>query len=358
VVIRRSSAREIDALIGRLDASGAVDREGAIARLRVIGARAVPRLIDAVAGGSNRTRLAAIQALEGLRDPRGVTPLLRALDDRDPLVAAAAASALSPHLGTASEPRIIDTLTTVILDAQRDARARRAALASLAVLGAETIHPILERLGSIGPIDESVRRLAEEYDTTGRATIDLPGDPADLRRMLGRSGGQMSIVDLHRIVTAVRGCEAKDVARRAEWMTARAVAHQILAGRGSRVALYDLRETLEGADGPLPVEFLAAVEAVGDVECAAAMAGTYARACAASGASDWWARHLATAFRAIVRRERITRRDPALQRAARRWPEAVKDLMGRPRPTQKPQTQNPRTQTREPANRRTQNPRT
>src|SRR3990167_8946536 len=40
-----------------------------------------------------------------------------------------------------------------------------------------------------------------------------------------------------------------------------------LADRGSRLALYDVRETLETVPGPLPVEFLSALTAVGDVSC-------------------------------------------------------------------------------------------
>ena len=46
-------------------------------------------------------------------------------------------------------------------------------------------------------------------------------------------------------------------------MTARAAAHQVLAARGSTVALYDLRETVESGE-PAPVEMLAALEVIGD----------------------------------------------------------------------------------------------
>ncbi len=46
VVIRASSGKEVDALVGDLSSPSAVARDGAVARLTVIGARAVQRLLD------------------------------------------------------------------------------------------------------------------------------------------------------------------------------------------------------------------------------------------------------------------------------------------------------------------------
>ena len=57
-----------------------------------------------------------------------------------------------------------------------------------------------------------------------------------------------------------------------EWTTARAAAHVALAQRGSRLALYDLRESLERA-APLPVEFLTALSLIGDASCLEPIAG-------------------------------------------------------------------------------------
>jgi hypothetical protein len=45
MVIRSSSARQVDALIDHLRDGSPVQRETAIARLRVIGARALDRLV-------------------------------------------------------------------------------------------------------------------------------------------------------------------------------------------------------------------------------------------------------------------------------------------------------------------------
>ena len=97
---------------------------------------------------------------------------------------------------------------------------------------------------------------------------------------------------------------------------ARAAAHVALAHRGSRLAVYDLRESLESADAPLPVEFLAALTLVGDRSCLEPIAAAYAHA---RGGHAWWRQHLADAFRAIAARERITRRNAVMKKIEKRW---------------------------------------
>ena len=84
---------------------------------------------------------------------------------------------------------------------------------------------------------------------------------------------------------------------------ARESAHLALATRGSRLALYDLRESLETADARLPVELLAALSAVGDAACLAAIAAAHGRS-----RDAWWRAHLAEACHAIMKIEK-------------RWPE-------------------------------------
>ena len=63
-----------------------------------------------------------------------------------------------------------------------------------------------------------------------------------------------------------RAAEAGAV-RRGEWMRARGGRHVALAARGSRLAVCDLRESLESRGRRLPVEFLAALALVGDRSC-------------------------------------------------------------------------------------------
>ena len=97
----------------------------------------------------------------------------------------------------------------------------------------------------------------------------------------------------------------------------RGALHQALALRGSRIALYDLRETLDRSDGPLPSPFLGALQTIGDDSCLEPLAGAFSRA----GSDARWQHQLAQAFREIVKRERITKRHSALRRALAKAPE-------------------------------------
>jgi HEAT repeat protein len=111
-------------------------------------------------------------------------------------------------------------------------------------------------------------------------------------------------------------------------MGARAAAHVALATRGSRLAVYDLREALEAAREPLPVEFLAALTLAGDASCLEPIAAAYARA-AGDHADAWWPRHLADAFQSIVSREGLTRRHAVVKKIEKRWPDALRALWQR-----------------------------
>ena len=114
--------------------------------------------------------------------------------------------------------------------------------------------------------------------------------------------------------------------RREEWRALRGAAHQALAARNSRLALYDLRDSLLEPDR-LPVAFLAALEEIGDATCLETLAAAYE---ASSRSGDaWWREHVAAAFRAIMHREGLTRRHAAVKRTMARWPEAAADLIGR-----------------------------
>jgi len=100
-------------------------------------------------------------------------------------------------------------------------------------------------------------------------------------------------------------------------------AHLALAKRGSRIALYDLREWLETARQPLPVESLAALSLIGDASCLEPIAKAYARS-----RDEWWRQHLTDAFRTIIERERITKRKAVMKKIEKKWPEAFRRLAG------------------------------
>ena len=89
--IRKSSAASIDALAADLTSESAVTREAAIARLTVIGPRAVESLVAVVeqpGEGRHGPRAAALRALEALGDARALDAALRAPPDADAGVAA------------------------------------------------------------------------------------------------------------------------------------------------------------------------------------------------------------------------------------------------------------------------------
>ena len=79
--IKASSARQIEALIADLASDRADTREAAVARLTVIGARAVDRLLLVLeSDASSAARAAALRALEAIADARALDGVLEAID--------------------------------------------------------------------------------------------------------------------------------------------------------------------------------------------------------------------------------------------------------------------------------------
>lgn len=344
MVIRASSGRQIDQLVADLGSDRAVTRDTAIARLTVFGSRAVNRLVEAA--GADRppaTRIAALRALDAIGDPRGL-PAARtaALDPTsDPLSATAAIALLRGFLLGAEAVATTDVLTGLALDRARPDQVRVAAVQALAELPAATVEPIWAHLREdpsaavAAQIPAPGARTPRKIDDEELLAGVLPDTPDMARAALARAGRTAPLAVLQGVVDRVREREGgEDGTRRDQWRRVRGAAHLALAERGSRLALYDLKETLSGADAALPVEFLAALGMVGDASCLEAIAAAHGRATATLGEADWWQEHLVDAFRAIVKRERLTRRHAALKRIARRWPAALAHLLARPtRPT-------------------------
>ena len=137
--------------------------------------------------------------------------------------------------------------------------------------------------------------------------------------MLGRGGNGPALPVLVRLVDRIREREsAEPPNQRAAWTAARALAHLVLARRRSRVALYDLRDWLEQTSDPLPVEALAALSLIGDASCLEPITSSYVRSNDA-----WWKDRLTDVFRAIVERERLTRRHGKIKRIEKRWKPAL-----------------------------------
>jgi HEAT repeat protein len=278
VSIRVSSARQIAALLDDLGAATDTTRETAIARLTVIGGRAVERLITlSQSNTSSSARVGALRALEAIGDPRALAPALRALADSDAAIAIAAIGVARRFLKGASGVKAVDRLTAVALDRARADDVRVAALRALRALDASTLKPLLKSLADDPVVEASAR-------------------PAAAR------GAEMPLAEL---LTGV------ETARDRQRPAARAAAHLALAKRGSRIALYDLREWLDAAREPLPADALTALSLVGDASCLEPIAKAWSRT------RD---QRLLEAFARIIKRERLTRRNAVVRRIEERWP--------------------------------------
>jgi hypothetical protein len=339
VSIQRSSASEIAHLVAALGAdapASAVGRDTAVARLRVIGARAVPHLLAAwKSSGDARVRTGVLQALEGHDEPRLVSLVLDGLSDPEAAVRQAAANAARWLLDGTRGSDVLDQLTALALDRAEPTGVRVTAIAVLHDLPRRLIAPILARLAADD--DAAVRAAAHAEitpdDTPQALLVDAaagggPSDPHLVLQALAAAGPAMPLPTLHRLVGALREREqrAGTPAAGREWQMVRGAAHHLLATRGSRVALYDLRETLRAARGPLPGTFSRAVAAIGDGETLDDLAAAFSTAPDAPHGP--WALALRDAARGIVQRERLTKRHAALKRLHARWGETATALLG------------------------------
>ncbi len=258
MAIKTSSARQIDTLIANLSADDALTRESAVARLTVIGARAVERLIAAAESAAPAAaRVAAFRALEGIADPRALGAALRATGAADPNIAASAIAVARTFIRGPRGASVVDALTGIALARNRPESVRVGALRSLMALERSTIAPLLASLAS-DPNAMIRSEAARQTDTSGRALVvdpideltraaeqELPDDASLLHAAIVSAGDTVALPVLLRIVERVREREASEAPRRRmEWMRVRAAAHAALARRGSRIAIYDLRESL------------------------------------------------------------------------------------------------------------------
>jgi hypothetical protein len=329
LVIRSSSSRDVQRLVASLDSPSALEREAAVARLIVIGERAVERLLAVLKNSSSTTSsVAALAVLEAIGDPRGLEAILTATGSDS--IAVAAIQAARSYLKGRSGSRALDRLTAISLDLGRPDGVRLAAFLALEGLGPATIKPLVAQLR-----DDPSAAMRTAVSSGGAAKADpaavladaaeigLPQTPAELREAIAAAGAGAPLAALLRIVERARDREAAEPpSRRTHWTMVRAAAHVALANRQSRLALYDLRESIESAAGPLPVEFLAALSSVGDASCLEPIAVAYGRT-AAAAQDDWWRRHLEAAFRTIVTRNKITRRHTVLKKIEKRYGTAL-----------------------------------
>jgi hypothetical protein len=341
VAIRKSAAGAIHHLIAELADPDAAVRDAAGARLAIIGERAVSHLIDAFrVSPSAVARAHMLQVIETTHDRRGVTLAIEVLAARpgDPIVVPAAIHLLGAFIeDEGTEP--LDALGTIVLDTGRPEAERLAAWSAIARMPAWTHAPIRARLRTdANPILRAIADLDPREPAPGpsaRGLVDAalsgdPVDPAALVEALQRSPDDVAVPVLHQLIEELGGRERRSAvqADRDEWTKARAAVHGVLAGRGSRVALYDVRDTLASASGPLPDGFLSAAGLLGDAACLESIADALARVPARLDRHEQqWRDRLVAAGRAIVSREGLTRRHAAVKRLTRKHPDVVRVLL-------------------------------
>jgi hypothetical protein len=223
-----------------------------------------------------------------------------ALRDGDIEVVIAALGVLRRWVAEETGTRLLDAITAITVDRNRDARVRVAALAALSELPEHLVRPI--------------RDQAPPPESAG-PSLD---DPVQVREWIQAYGAGATLNTLHELVTRTREREhAESSSRlRSEWLQARGRAHQALAKRDSVVALYDLRETFEGATSALPQSFLSTATAIGDASCLEPLA----RAWAASGKDLDWKHQLSMTATAIMRREKLTGRSAVVKKLRANFP--------------------------------------
>jgi hypothetical protein len=333
LVIKRSTSAEVNRLLDDVLGADGVAREAAVARLVIAGARAVDRVVAALGASPPPAQATALlQVLEGIADSRTLPTIEAYLDASSDEVAVSAVAATRPLLRSgrnATADRALARLTAIALATGRADIVRSAALDAIHDLGPEVIEPLHRALAQ--DPSRAVRRIAGWRDAAPAAgaapaprALDLeaaahalPDDADAVRSMTLETGHAVPLTVLHRLVEAIREREDRvtDPLERRRWAAARGAVHQALAQRGSRVALYDLRETLETRPADMPVTMLAALAAVGDRTCLEPLSDAIARA-----ADPWLESQLADAFRAIRQRERLTRRHAVIKRIEAKHP--------------------------------------
>jgi HEAT repeat protein len=294
-----SRAHDVDRLIADLESSDPVRRDASVARLRVLGARALPRLATFIASpDTGRARGFALSALDGVDDPRVIDIALKALAADDTETVIAALGVLRSWVAQETGTRLLETITAIALDRSRDARIRVAAIDALADLPEHLVRPIREQ----APPPEA-----------GGPPLD---NPVAALGWVEAHGANATLATLHEAIKKFRDSEGRtDTSRgREEWLKARALAHRMLADRGSRLALYDARETFSAAQAALPPEFLDAIGRVGDASCLEPLA----RAWSASRDARW-RDQLSGAARQILVRSKLGSRNAVVKGIRANW---------------------------------------
>ncbi len=344
-----SAGKRIQELLARLESAASAERESAVARLTLLGPRAIPHVHAFLATASTTGRLAALEVLERVGGAESLKDVLALVKDpseavgRRAIEAAAgfpaprAADALRETLSSRSASRrraaveglghlhrlgvveAVEPLLSLLLDVEEDPALRLEALQSLSSLPHKTLLPALQTLAhdeapEVAKAASDLARhvvgargktlvLAREMDVpTALARLTAPGLSADevtpivATLVKGRSPALLPILRQRlETLSAPAGAHGAETMARAK-----ARIHLALGALGSRIALHDLREMLRGRPLYAAHDLLAATDLVGDTSFVPALAALAADEPGLAAAA-------APVLQAIVRREGLRR---------------------------------------------------
>ena len=176
-----SRSRETQALVARLSSPRAADREAAVARLRLLGPRAVPAMLAVLPGSGPELRLCVLELLEHTPDPRALAEVMALCRDRDAPVARRAL-ALLPRYG---EPKAVTAAARILAGGPPDLRIPAVrALCGLHGRGVvEALEPLIDAI-----LDEAEEERFRFEALASLQAVD-PKTAATLRERLARGTG-------------------------------------------------------------------------------------------------------------------------------------------------------------------------
>lgn len=250
-----SRSREIQTLVARLSSARPAEREAALARLTLLGSRALPAVLAALPGSSPELRLRVLDLLERTGDPLARAEVMALCRDPEGEVARRALALLPRY----ADAKAVATAARV-LDGGPPDRRRAAARALCALHGrglVEAMEPLVdvildeeedeglrgEALESLSAVDPKTGEALRRQLARGRSPLARGAAEASNEEPLPPSGVAALLVRLES--PALRGDEALRIARDLKAVGAS--------------ALPALHAVLERATGPRPLGVLAEV---------------------------------------------------------------------------------------------------
>ena len=137
-----SRSRETQALVARLSSEREAEREAALARLRLLGPRALPAILAALPGSGPELRLCVLELVEHASDPRARAEVIALCRDPHPEVARRALGLLPRY----AEPKAVASAARILAGGPTDLRLPAArALCGLHARGlVEALEPLLD----------------------------------------------------------------------------------------------------------------------------------------------------------------------------------------------------------------------